>query len=320
MRQPVSKALPRALAIVGPTASGKTSLAIKVAREIGGEIISLDSRQAYRGFVVGTAAPTVAELELAVHHGVGFLDPTERYGAGRFVRLAEAWLVSIESNGHAPIFAGGTGLFLRALTHPMFKEPRIDLQRRAALEAWFVGCSALELQRWAKRLDRPQGVASPALDRQRALRTVELALFSGVPLSWWIENGETDRVPLNVRTYRLELPTDVLRARIHDRVRAMISSGAWQEEVQAIIDYGLDRSRAFDAVGYTDVAALVQDEMTEEKVVGRVFADTWTYARRQRTWFRHQLSKDAIVLDGSKSAEQLAQRISEDWNRLRVEP
>lgn len=311
--------MPRALAIVGPTASGKTSLAIRVAHEIEGEIVSMDSRQAYRGFVVGTAAPTLAERESAVHHGVGFLDPNERYGAGRFVRLAEAWLLDIEAKGHTPIFAGGTGLFLRALTHPIFKEPKLDPDRRAALEVWLANCSAIKVERWARRLDRAQSAKSPVFDCQRAGRTVELALLSGAPLSWWIENGKTDQVPLSVRTYRLVFSTDALRARIRNRVLAMISSGAWQEEVRGIIEGGFDRSRAFDALGYSVIAALVKGEMAEENAVERIFADTWAYARRQRTWFRHQLPEDAIVLDGSESAEQLTRRISQDWNEWRTE-
>ncbi len=311
--------MPRALAIVGPTASGKTSLAIRVAHEVEGEIISMDSRQAYRGFVVGTAAPTLAERESAVHHGVGFLDPHERYGAGRFVRFTEAWLLDIEAKGHTPIITGGTGLFLRALTHPIFKEPQIDPDRRTALEAWLTGCSAPELERWARRLDEVQGARSPGFDRQRAHRTIELALLSGAPLSWWIENGKTDQVPLGVRTYQLVLSTDVLRDRIRNRALAMVMSGAWQEEVRGIIKTGLDRSPAFGALGYSVIAALLKGEMTEEKAADQIFSDTWAYARRQRTWFRHQLPKDAIVLDGSESIEQLTKRISQDWNGLHTE-
>ena len=312
--------MPRALAIVGPTASGKTSLAIRVAHEVEGEIISMDSRQAYKGFVVGTAAPTLAERESAVHHGVGFLDPHERYGTGRFVRFTEAWLLNIEAKGHTPIITGGTGLFLRALTHPIFKEPQIDPDRRTALEAWLTGCSAPELERWARRLDEVQGARSPGFDRQRAHRTIELALLSGAPLSWWIENGKPDQAPLGVRTYQLVLSTDVLRARIRNRALAMVMSGAWQEEVRGIIKTGLDRSPAFGALGYSVIAALLKGEMTEEKAVDQIFSDTWAYARRQRTWFRHQLPKDAIVLDGSESIEQLTKRISQDWNGLHTEP
>lgn len=319
VHESVPTSMLRALAIVGPTASGKTSLAVRVAHEVEGEIISMDSRQAYRGFVVGTAAPTLAERESAIHHGVGFLDPNERYGTGRFVRFAEAWLLDIEAKGHTPILTGGTGLFLRALTHPIFKEPQIDSGRRAALEAWLVGCSARELERWARRLDKAQR-AKLRFDRQRAHRTIELALLSGAPLSWWIENGRTDQVPLGVRTYQLVLSTDVLRARIRNRALAMVTSGAWQEEVRGIVKTGLDRSPAFSALGYSVIAALLKGKMTEEKAVDQIFSDTWAYARRQRTWFRHQLPEDTIVLDGSDSIEQLTKRISQDWNGLHTEP
>lgn len=297
------------ITIVGPTASGKTGLAIDVARRLGGEIISMDSRQAYRGFEIGTAAPTLAERDAAPHHGVGFLDPCERYGAGRFVRRAAEWLGGIEARGGVPILAGGTGLFLRALTHPMFEEPALDPARRARLDEWLGGSEGAELSRWAVRLD-PQlvGRAAP-LDRQRASRTVELALLTGSPLSWWMANGPSDRPPLPTRVYVLEVPPEILRDRIRRRTRDMLAGGAWQDEVERIVAEGLQASRAFDAVGYADVAALVGGEISVSETVDRVFAATWQYARRQRTWFRHKLPEGSIVLDGSMPSEQLGRLI-----------
>tara|TARA_B100001750_G_scaffold125649_1_gene99694 strand:- start:27 stop:329 length:303 start_codon:yes stop_codon:yes gene_type:complete len=100
----------------------------------------------------------------------------------------------------------------------------------------------------------------------------------------------------------------------------MVSSGAWQEEVRGLIKTGLDRSPAFDALGYSVIATFLKGELTEEEAVDHIFFDTWAYARRQRTWFRHQLPEDAIVLDGSESIEQLTRRISQDWNGWRTEP
>lgn len=303
-------------AIAGPTASGKTSVAIEVARRLEGEIISLDSRQAYRGFVIGTAAPSAGELAAAPHHGVGFLDPHERYGAGRFARLAARWLSGIRARGRVPILAGGTGLFLRALTHPMFEEPPLDPARRAALHAGLDRLERDELVRWAARLDPVLAARRRPLDRQRAARTVELALLTGVPLTRWMTSAPAERPPLRTATYVLDWPAPLLRERIARRAEALIRGGAWPEEVRDLLARGLDGSRAFDALGYADVAALVRGEAGVDETVDRVSRATWRYARRQRTWFRHQVPEDAVVLDsldGSTTPGQLARRIATDW-------
>ena len=305
--------MPPVPAIVGPTASGKTAIAIDVARELGGEIISMDSRQAYDGFAIGTAAPTAAELAAAAHHGVGLLDPHERYGAGRFARLATAWISDIRGRGLVPILAGGTGLFLRALTHPMFEEPAFDPQRRGRLHDWLAELEGGELLRWATRLDPSLAARKRPLDRQRAARTIELALLSGEPLSGWMASGRTERPPLRTATWVLEVPAPLLRERIRRRADGLIRGGAWPLEVRGLLSRGLEDSRAFNALGYADVAAFVRGHAGLEETIERVCAATWRYARRQRTWFRHQLPGDAVALDGLTKSGQLARRIAREW-------
>ena len=310
---------PPVLAIVGPTATGKTAVAIEVARCLGGEIISMDSRQAYRGFGVGTASPSAAEQAAAPHHGVGFLDPHERYGAGRFARLASRWIADIRARGGVPVLAGGTGLFLRALTHPMFEEPAFDPARRERLHAWLDGLERDELVRWAARLDGSLAGRSRPLDRQRAARTVELALLSGRPLTRWIESGRTERPPLPTATWVLDLAAPLLRERIRHRAEALIRDGAWAGEVRDLLSRGLEGSRAFDALGYADVAGLVRGRADIEETIERVSTSTWRYARRQRTWFRHQLPDDAVVLDASTGPEQLGRHIADAWRASAAE-
>ncbi len=304
---------PRALAIVGPTASGKTGLAIEVARALDGEIVSLDSRQAYRGFGVGTAAPSAEERARVPHHGVGFLEPDETLGAGRFARLAHAWIHEIEARGRVPILAGGTGLFLRALTHPMFREPRGDPAARRRLVERLEWLETAELRRWAERLDPLLAGRSEPLDRQRALRTVELTLRTGRPLGWWMRHGEPERDPLAVSVFLIEPEASALRSRIRARAHAMLESGAWEAEVRILIDRGLESSRAFDALGYAEVARLVRGRIDRAETLERIVASTWAYARRQRTWFRHQLPAGAVRLDASEPVEQLARRVVAGW-------
>jgi len=307
------------LAIVGPTASGKTELAIAVARSLEGEIVSVDSRQAYRGFRVGSAAPTDEQLSAAPHHGVGILEPDERYGAGRFAEFATATIHRIRARGNVPILAGGTGLFLRALTHPMFREPEVDPVMRDRLRRWLDAADPERLSRWSRRLESAIDVTDETLDPQRAARSVELALTSGRPLGWWIEHGELERPALDARVYAIDVPADVLRARIERRAREMVEGGDWEAEVRTLERAGHARSRAFDALGYRDILAVTHGQIRREEALERIVSSTWAYARRQRTWFRHQLPEGAVRLDGSQTTAQLARRIEDDW-RSRPQP
>ncbi len=307
-----------AIAIVGPTASGKTTLAIEVAARLGGEVISLDSRQAYRGFTVGTAAPTADELAAAHHHGIGFLEADDRYGAGRFSRLARKWMREIRGRGAIPLLVGGTGLFLRALTHPMFGEPPLDPPFRERLREWIEGRGPNQLKRWGTRLDPALADGRP-LDTQRAARTTQLALSTGYPLSWWIAHGEPSHPRLRAVVFRLRVDAEDLRRRIRDRTEAMIESGAWQQEVRGLLGAGLEGSRAFNALGYRDVATLVEGRNSSEQTVERIVAVTYQYARRQRTWFRHQLPGGTISLDASRPPAELAQDVEAVWRRASAE-
>lgn len=304
---------PDALAVVGPTATGKTELSVRLARRIGGEIVNMDSRQAYRGTQVGTAAPTPGERRRAPHHGVGFLDPEERYGAGRFARLARGWMEEIRGRGRVPILAGGTGFFLRALTDPVFEEPEMDPGRRAALEDWAEDRDDEELRGWVRRLDPELARRLDTLDPQRCARALELALLTGRPLSWWQDHGEPEAPPLDAVVAVLELDRDRHRARIRRRARRLLEEG-WKEEVEALMEagYGAD-DPPFSAVGYRQVAAVVRGETEEEDALERIFLDTWKYARRQRTWFRTQVGDDALRLDAARPAPELVERLLQAW-------
>lgn len=306
---------PDALAVVGPTATGKSELAVRLAERLGGEVISLDSRQAYRGMEVGTAAPDREQRRRVPHHGVAFLDPDERYGAGRFARLARGWIAEIRGRGGVPILAGGTGLFLRALTDPVFEEPPMDEDRRAALEAWLEERPDDELRRWTRRMDPELADGLDGLDPQRCARTLELALLSGRPLSWWHRHGEPEAPPVDALTAVLEMERAPLRERIRRRIERQLDAG-WPEEVERLRASGFSPGDPpFTAVGYAEVAALLDGEIGREETVDRIAASTWQYARRQRTWFRHQVPEDALRLDAGRPADELVGRIEAAWRR-----
>lgn len=308
---------PDALAVVGPTATGKTELSIRVAERLDGEVIGMDSRQAYRGTEVGTAAPTPAERRRVPHHGVAFLEPEERYGAGRFARLARGWMAEIRARGRVPVLAGGTGLFLRALTDPVFEEPEMDPGRRERLEAWTEGRTDGELRRWVRRLDPGLARQLETLDPQRCRRALELALLSGRPLSWWQEHGEPEAPPVEAVVAVLEMEREAHRSRIRERAERLLASG-WKEEVEALLEAGYgEGDPPFSALGYAEVAEVLRGGATEEEALERVFLDTWSYARRQRTWFRNQLPGDALRLDATRPLPDLVERVSRAWRERR---
>lgn len=301
--------------ILGPTATGKTQLAIAVAERIGGEIVSADSRQAYRGVAVGTAAPTAAELARVSHHGVGFLAPGERYGAGRFARLARTWIQDSRDRGRIPILVGGTGLFYRALTRPIFREPVIETTRKANLEGWLESQTLEELRRWTRALDADLGERLAVLDRQRCLRAIEIAVLTGRPLTWWQRHGPTEAKPTLVTAVILTLSADEHRDRIRRRAEQQLDGG-WAEEIDRLITSGHDLdSPAFSSIGYRAVAEWTRGKTSREDALTRIVRDTWAYARRQRTWFKHQLPADTPRLDAGIPLDRAADAVIEAWQQ-----
>lgn len=300
-------------AILGPTATGKTALAVELAERLGGEIISVDSRQAYRGLSVGTAAPDAAELRRATHHGVGFLRPGTRYGAGEFARLARQWIEEIRARGHVPILAGGTGFFYRALTRPIFREPPMEAKRRDALETWLEELPLERLREFAATLDPALDERLDVLDRQRCLRAIEMALLTGRPITWWQRHGPPEAEPVAAMPVVLTLPGDEHRRRVRERAERALEAG-WPEEVRALKEEGHDReSPAFSSIGYAAVDDWLAGEVSREEMMTRIVRDTWAYARRQRTWFRHQLPEGTPRLDARRPVAELAERVAARW-------
>lgn len=299
------------LAILGPTATGKTSLAVELARRLDGEIISADSRQAYAGLVIGTAAPTDGERRSAAHHGVGWLAPGTRYGAGRFVRAARQWIEEVRGRGKEPILAGGSGLFYRALTRPIFREPPLDDGRRARLEAWLEEQPLEGLRRCTRRLDPALDARLAVLDRQRCLRALEICLLTGRPLSWWQRHGPREAEPVAAWPVVLTLPGPEHRLRIRARAEEALDAG-WTREVAALQSAGHDEtSPAFSSIGYAAVADWMSERASREETLTGIVRDTWAYARRQRTWFRHQLPASALRLDARREVVELADEVIE---------
>jgi tRNA dimethylallyltransferase len=301
----------RPIAILGATATGKTAVAVAVAEAVGGEVISLDSRQVYRGMDIGTAKPTPAERRGVPHHGFDIVDPDERFNAGRFAAAARSWMRGIEGRGRVPILAGGTGFFLRALTHPMFDEPALDEVRKEQWKRYLAELDTAELGRWALALD-PASAARVA-DRQRLARVVEIAVLTGRPLSWWHVHAPPAGPAIDPLVFVLDLPRDVLFRRIDERVEAMVDAGLVRE-VGALLAAGYDeRDPGLNATGYIEMIPHLRGELELDEATALVRAATRRYARRQTTWLRHQLPAGATWLDAQRPASAIAAEIAAAW-------
>jgi len=291
--------------IAGPTGVGKTALAAAVAGQAAVEIVSADSRQVYRGLEIGTAAPSRGERAGVSYHGVGFVDPRERYSAGRFAREAAGWIALVAERGATPLVVGGTGLYLRALFDGLFLEPDLDDARRRRLGAWLGGLPRGELARWAGRLDR----AFRGGGAQRGQRAVEVALLTGRPISALQEERPPE--PRGIRPWYavLTLERGLLRERIAVRARAMLEAG-WIEEVRSALAAGVPADApGLSAVGYREIVAHIAGRIGAARLEEAIIAATRRYAKRQETWFRHQLRGPVVRLDAAAEPEALARAL-----------
>lgn len=301
-----------ALIITGPTASGKSRLGAAAAERLGGDVISADSRQVYRGMDIGTAKPEPALRERVPHHGLDLLNPDEPYSAGRFARDAWGWIGGIRAHGRRPIVVGGTGFFIRALLDPLGPEPELRRGRRDRLRRFLKGRSTSELKRWLDRLDperaeRLRQEGGP----QRISRSLEVTLLSGRPHSWWLGRApETPR--LEAAIVCVHLPLEALYRRIEKRFDAMLEAGLLDEVKALRARYG-DAAPGLRAVGYAELLAHLRGELSLAEAASLAKRNTRRFARRQLTWFRHQLPDRAVWMRGDRPLEELVARVVTSW-------
>jgi tRNA dimethylallyltransferase len=308
----------RPVILTGPTASGKTALAIEIALHIDAEVISADSRQVYRGMDIGTAKATAAERARVPHHGLDLVAPGERYSAGRFARDARRWIDEIRGRGKVPLLAGGTGFFLRALTHPLFREPPLEPGQRERLHEYLQTLPDGERVRWLHALD-PEAAdrLSDGGGRQRVMRALEVALLTGRPLAWWQRNAAPREEPLDAAIFVLDLPRALLYGKINERVDAMVRAGL-VEEVRGLLERGRGLGDpGLNATGYPELAAFLHGETDLDEAKDRIRRSTRRYARRQLTWFRNQLPPGAVWLDGTKPLNELRDEVVRQWRSAR---
>lgn len=293
--------------IVGPTAAGKSAIAMWIAtRGLPLTVVSADSQQVYRGFDVGTAKPTRAEREQVPHAGIDVAEPTERYSAYQWAALASTAIEEARAAGRVPVVVGGTGLYIRTVFGDSFDSPILDAGRRQALADALAALSTEELRRWCERLDP----ARSGLGRVQLLRSIETALLAGRRLS---DLHASHRRPARWRArYLVVDPGAALGPQIAARAQAMLG-GAWQDEVRRLREAVPAEAPAWKASGYGAVRALVEGTATLDATRERVVIETRQYAKRQRTWFRHQLPADAVqLLD--PAAPDWQEAVTRWWN------
>jgi tRNA dimethylallyltransferase len=299
--------------IVGPTGIGKTAVALALAAHWPLEVVSADSRQVYRRLDIGTAKPPPRSLAKVPHHGIDLVAPGQRYSAGRFAREAPAWVADIVARGRMPVVVGGTGLYVRALVDGLFVEPPMEGERRRALERWARGLEPIDLVSWAGRLD--PGFRGGG--RQRALRAIEVGLLTGRPLSYWQAHARAQGV-IEPWYVRLTVPRPILRQRILVRAEEMVRRGLIEEAAAVMADGGAPREPGLDAIGPREAVEFLIGQRTRESVAEAIAIATRQYAKRQETWFRHQLEGPVLTIDATRPPEEVAAEIAAVWGAERV--
>ena len=275
------------VAVVGPTASGKSSLAVWLAGQLGGEVIACDSTQLYRGFDIGTAKPDAAERRGVPHHLLDALDAHEIATAGAYRKMAIGVLENLRRRGRLPIFTVGTGLYLRALLEGLADAPQRSEELRERLRQSAEENGPGHLHRVLKRLDSEAANRVAPGDEQKLIRAIEVCLLSRRPLSEVHREGRSPLEGWRAMKIGLLPPRETLYERIHARVDAMLARG-WLEEVRRLAEKLPDDAKPLDFIGYGELRGHLRGERTLEQAREAIAQATRRYAKRQLTWFRKE--------------------------------
>jgi tRNA dimethylallyltransferase len=274
--------------LAGPTASGKSALALKLARETGGEIVNADSMQIYAGLRVLTAGPSPEDLAAAPHHLFGVADAADGWSVGTWLQAASTALADIAARGRPAIVVGGTGLYFKALTHGLADIPSVPETQREVSALLYAALGEPEFRDVLAELDPAAETRIEVGDRQRLLRAHAVAIATGKSLTAWQTDTKPTLADGGWRGLVLEPPRAELYARCDARFSAMVERGAL-DEVAAMEARGLAPSLpALKAVGYRELAAYLRGEIDLETALDAARQETRRYAKRQMTWFRNQ--------------------------------
>jgi len=276
------------VAVVGPTASGKSALGVWLAERLDGEIVACDSTQLYRGFDIGTAKPELAARHGIPHHLLDVLDATEEATAGGYAQMAFRVLEDLRERGRLPIFTVGTGLYLRALLEGLADLPQRSEELRKRLRSSAASHGRRHLHRLLERLDSAAARKIAPNDEQKLIRAIEICLLTRKPLSEVHRGGRSPLQGWRAVKIGLAPPREALYERIHARTAEMFSK-SWIEEVRLLVAKGTpENAKPFDFIGYRELRSVLRGEMTLDASGTAIEQATRRYAKRQLTWFRKE--------------------------------
>lgn len=288
-------AKPKIIGVVGPTASGKTDYAIRLAKERGGEVVSCDSMQIYRHMDIGTAKPTSEEMQEIPHHMIDIAEPEENFSVARFVKLARECIDDILERGKIPVLCGGTGLYFDSIINNLeFSEMETDEEYRRSLNALAEEKGCEFVHRMLREVDPRSADAIHPNNLKRIIRALEIYKVSGKPKS--VLDREQQGEPLyEGEIFGLSRPRDVLYDRINRRVDIMMEQGLL-EEVKTLLSMGISpKATSMQAIGYKELVWYLDGTLTLKEAVDKIKQESRRYAKRQITWFKR--NPDIIWLE-----------------------
>jgi tRNA dimethylallyltransferase len=300
--------LPRILAIVGPTGSGKSALALSVADRCESELVSADSRQIYQGLDIGTAKPSLAEREKVRHHFVDTLPPSIEFSAGQFGSAARDEIADILRRNRLPILVGGSGLYIRAVLDGLSNTPPKDPEIRASLEKLLKNDGLENLMNALKAVDPLTVEKMKEITPRRVIRALEVHRITGTPISQ-MQAEENEEASFDSYQAGLLWERSELYQRIEKRVDAMISSGL-VDEVRSLKSKGLGRDlNALNTVGYKEVFDFLDGNIDKEEMIRLIKRNSRRFAKRQMTWFKRDSRIHWIHVSGEDWLEKATQKI-----------
>ena len=303
----ISKNYP--LAIIGPTASGKSEVAVALAKKINGEVVGMDSRQIYEGMAIGTAQPTLDEQGGVPHHMIGIKPLNEEIAAGAYAKLVLNLVTDIQSRGKIPVICGGAGLYFRAITKGIFEESVSDLNARKQLEDEYDKNGSTNLMDRLMELDPEYAEIVHPNNKKRLIRALEIYASTGKPPTEHYQNQSKDSQPqLDLFTIYIDWELDELGDRIAKRTTKMLKAG-WVNEVRTLMkQYPDEVLPPLDSIGYSQIITYLNDEISEEELETEITLRTRQFAVRQIKWFR----KETIDLTIKMSVERSLKVITEE--------
>jgi tRNA dimethylallyltransferase len=307
------------IAVVGPTASGKSDLGIALAERFNGEIVNCDSVQVYRGIYIATAKVPMDERRGIPHHLIDIVEPTVNFTAVAWAEKAREVIAQIEARGKRAFLVGGTGFYLRALATKFFDSPEIDETIRPRLQEIMRKHGVEHLHRMLKRVDPKLALKFSPADWSRIIRALEVYFSSHTPLSVWQELSPEESTEYAARVHYcvLQPPREELYDRINSRVDAMVKNGMLAE-IQSLVASGVPlTAKAFNAHGYKRFVEYLMGERTLESAIEQMKLDTRHYAKRQWTWWRAQ--KNTVWFDGFGFDERVIEEAGRVFEQLKVD-